>query len=52
MRYGPIPPPRYEPLPPPPGDRYIREPGHWHWNGVQYVWIGGRYVIHEMRYHQ
>jgi hypothetical protein len=52
MRDGPIPPPRYEPLPPPPGDRYIREPGHWHWNGVQYDWIGGRYVIHEMRYHQ
>jgi hypothetical protein len=51
MPYGPIPPPRYEPLPPPPGDRYVWEPGHWHWNGVQYVWIGGRYVIRLMRYH-
>jgi hypothetical protein len=51
MPYGPIPPPRYEPPPPPPGDRYIWEPGHWHWNGVQYVWFRGRYVIREMRYH-
>jgi hypothetical protein len=51
MPYGPVPPPRYEPSPPPPGDSYIWEPGHWHWNGVQYVWISGHYVIREMRFH-
>jgi len=51
MPYGPIPPPRYEAVPPPPGDRYVWEPGHWHWNGVQYVWIGGHYVIREARFH-
>jgi hypothetical protein len=51
MPYGPVPPPRYEAVPPPPGDRYVWEPGHWHWNGAQYVWIGGHYVIREVRYH-
>jgi hypothetical protein len=49
--YAPVPPPRYEAVPPPPGARYVWEPGHWHWNGVQYVWIPGRYVIREARYH-
>lgn len=38
------PPPRYETVPPPRGEHFIWEPGHWHWNGVQYVWIPGRYV--------
>jgi hypothetical protein len=42
--YAPIPPPRVEVVPPPPGGRVIWEPGHWHWNGYRYIWIGGRYV--------
>lgn len=43
--YPPLPPPRYEPVPPPPGGRYVWENGHWQWNGVQYVWVPGRYVV-------
>lgn len=42
--YAPIPSPRNEYVPPPPGPRMIWESGHWHWDGYQYVWIGGRYV--------
>jgi len=40
------PPPRYErvPQPPPPPGPNAWEPGHWHWNGVQYVWVEGHYV--------
>ena len=36
--------------PPPPGARFIWEPGHWHWNGVQYVWVGGHYVERRPHY--
>ena len=42
--YPPVPPPRYEPPPPPPPRHMVWEPGHWHWNGVRYVWVQGRYV--------
>jgi hypothetical protein len=38
---------RYEAVPPPPGERYVWEPGHWHWNGGQYVWVRGHYVIRQ-----
>lgn len=51
--YAPVPPPRYEAVPPPPGPRVVWEPGHWHWDGVRYVWIGGHYVQrhrHPMRW--
>jgi hypothetical protein len=48
--YPPVPPPRYEPVPPPRGERYIWEPGHWQWNGVQYVWVEGRYVARRPHY--
>ena len=41
--YGPVPPPRYEMMPPPRAG-YFWEPGHWHWNGYRYVWIGGRWM--------
>ena len=41
--YGPVPPPREEVVPPP-RSGYYWEPGHWHWNGYRYVWIGGRYI--------
>ena len=41
----PGPPPlRYEAVPPPRPGAYVWEPGHWHWNGVQYVWVEGRYI--------
>jgi hypothetical protein len=30
--------------PPPPGARMVWEPGHWHWNGRNYAWIGGHYI--------
>ena len=38
------PPPRYEVVPPRPGPRVVWESGHWHWNGLRYIWIRGRYV--------
>lgn len=47
--YAPIPPPRYEVVPPPPGGRMIWEPGHWHWDGYQYIWIGGHYIMQHRR---
>jgi hypothetical protein len=51
MPYAPVPPPRAEPVPPPPGTRYVWEPGHWHWNGREYIWIAGRYVETRPHYH-
>jgi len=43
--YPPVPPPRSEFVPvAPPGRRVVWEPGHWHWNGRGYVWIGGHYI--------
>jgi hypothetical protein len=24
---------------------YVWAPGYWRWNGRQYVWIGGRYIV-------
>ena len=42
--YAPIPPPRQEFVPPPPRDRVVWQPGHWHWDGYRYVWVGGRYI--------
>jgi hypothetical protein len=44
------PPAQYEAVPPPPGARVIWEPGHWHWNGVRYVWFGGHYVERRPEY--
>lgn len=34
-----------EPIPPPPAPGYVWQPGYWAWNGVQYVWVPGRYVL-------
>jgi hypothetical protein len=48
--YGPIPPPRYEVVPPPPSAQYIWQPGHWHWDGYRYAWVGGHYVIRQPHY--
>lgn len=42
--YPPIPPPRYERVPPRPGPHSAWVPGHWNWNGTQYVWVEGHYV--------
>ncbi len=47
--YAPIPAPRYEVVPGP-RHGYLWEPGHWHWDGVQYVWIGGRYIVARAEY--
>lgn len=43
--YPPVPAARYEVVPAPPGPAsvWVWTPGHWHWNGTAYVWIGGRY---------
>ncbi len=42
--YPPVPALREEMIPPPPRERMLWEPGHWHWNGGQYVWIRGHYI--------
>jgi hypothetical protein len=40
-----VPPPRVEfGVLPPPGPGYVLEPGHWHWTGGRYVWIGRHWV--------
>jgi len=36
--------PRVEVIPTAPGARYVWAPGHWRWNGVRYIWVGGRYI--------
>jgi hypothetical protein len=44
-----MPPPPAEAGPPPPmpgPNGWVLEPGHWHWNGVTYVWRP-RHWIHE-----
>ncbi len=51
--YPPIPGLRHEPPPPPPpgpSHRFLWEPGHWQWNGVQYVWVPGRYIERRARH--
>ena len=31
-------------VPPVPGPGWAWRPGYWRWNGVRYVWVGGRYL--------
>jgi hypothetical protein len=38
------PPVREEIVPPPPTTDVVWQPGHWQWNGTQYVWVSGAYV--------
>jgi WXXGXW repeat (2 copies) len=37
--------PVVEVVPPPPAPGYFWQPGYWSWNGVQYVWVPGAYVV-------
>jgi WXXGXW repeat (2 copies) len=37
--------PVVEAVPPPPAPGYVWQPGYWSWNGVQYVWVPGAYVV-------
>jgi WXXGXW repeat (2 copies) len=37
--------PVVEVAPPPPAPGYVWQPGYWSWNGVQYVWVPGVYVV-------
>jgi len=39
------PPPREEPPPPAPGPSTIWETGHWSWNGHDWVWVHGQYLV-------
>ncbi len=48
--YPAIPPPQAEVIPPPPGSRYVWEPGHWHWDSRQYVWVAGHYIVRPPEY--
>jgi len=52
FRPPPIPVVRYEVPPPPPSPRHIWQPGGWHWNGRDYVWIPGRYIVRLETYHR
>ena len=40
-----LPTPLIEAVPASPAPGYIWQPGYWSWNGVQYVWISGTYVV-------
>lgn len=37
------PPPIVEVIPVRPSPRHTYRTGYWHWNGVKYVWFGGRW---------
>jgi hypothetical protein len=37
--------PFVEPVPVAPSSGYVWQPGYWAWNGVQYVWVSGQYVV-------
>jgi len=50
LPYPAVPVPRAEVVPPPPRGGYVWEPGHWHWNGRAYAWVGGHYVVRQARY--
>jgi hypothetical protein len=51
----PPPPPQAEvippPPPPPPCPGYEWTPGFWSWNGVDYVWTSGSYVLQQPGQH-
>lgn len=53
---APRPPPvaRVEVVPAPPGPTsvFVWQPGRWHWNGGDYVWVSGRYVQRPAQYRQ
>ena len=42
--WPPIPPPRVEQIPPPPHERLTWQPGHWQWEGREYVWVPGHWI--------
>ena len=45
VEVGVAPPPlRAETVPPPPSPAHEWVPGHWQWNGAQWVWRRGHYV--------
>jgi YXWGXW repeat-containing protein len=37
--------PVVEVVPTPPAPGYVWQPGYWSWNGVEYVWVPGAYVV-------
>ena len=37
--------PVVETIPPPPAPGTVWTPGYWSWNGVEYVWVPGQYVV-------
>ncbi len=41
---GVAPPPERVEVVPAPREGYIYEPGHYEWNGAEYVWIGGQFI--------
>lgn len=42
---GPPPAPIAEAQPPPPAPQALWVAGYWHWTGVQYAWIPGRWEV-------
>lgn len=46
LPFPPVPPPREEAIPKPPvsEEPLVWQPGHWDWNGKDYVWISGKWV--------
>jgi hypothetical protein len=37
--------PVVETIPPAPAPGTVWTPGYWSWNGVEYVWVPGQYVV-------
>jgi hypothetical protein len=44
VEIGVAPPPPVVEVVPPPREGYVFEPGHYGWDGRQYVWIGGQFI--------
>lgn len=42
---GPPPAPIVEQQPPPPAPNALWVSGYWHWTGVQYAWVPGRWEV-------
>lgn len=49
-QYPPPPALYQEVVPVLPSPRHVWQPGHWQWNGYNYIWVRGHYIIVEPRF--
>ncbi|MSP03805.1 MAG: hypothetical protein EXR05_00800 [Acetobacteraceae bacterium] len=50
--YQPLPALYQEKIPRPYAPSLVWQPGHWQWNGLNYVWVRGRYIPVRPQYRQ